>query len=116
MQQLSLLFSISVLLNGCSTIQVPVTVQDLPLYYLKEASSAEYATEFHFLTSGTIQIPQADWNNMSQGMVCTPLASWGTVNTEFGKFCTQVPCDYETTQLQNAITTRLEEVSGKIFH
>lgn len=97
-------------LESCQTT-VPVDIKDEDLYYLKEASTDQWAVEMHFLSDGQAQVSQTDWNVKSQGMVCMPLTEWSDINTEFGKLCTQITCDYEFQQAMALISERLEEVA-----
>jgi hypothetical protein len=99
---------------SCGTlIKDPVTINDEALYYLKEASPDQWAVEMHFLTSGQTQVTQAQWNAMSQGMVAMPLTEWDDINTEIGKLCSQVPCDYNTTQALSKLMTQLHSAANR---
>lgn len=94
---LSLQFCIILALPSCGTlIKDPVTIKDEPLYYLKEASVAQWAVAMHFLTSGSVQITKDQWDAMSEGMACMPLPSFDDFNAEISKLCSQVPCNYST--------------------
>lgn len=93
-----------------------MAIDDLNLYYLKEATDTQWALEEHFLSTGEAQISHADWDAMSQDKVCTELASWANINKAIGQLCSQVPCDYETVKLVNDFTTRMETVSGLTLH
>lgn len=110
---LSLLFCITLaLLNSCGTlIKVPVAIKDEDLYYLKEASDSEWAVHMHFLSTGSDQITKDAWDKMSQGMVSMPLAAFEDFNTEIGKLCSQVPCNYEVMKKLNNFFSRLRSVS-----
>lgn len=92
------------ILNGCGKILIPVDIKDEALYYLKGPSGA---VEMHFLTSGQTDLTLDQWNAISEGMVCMELSSWDDFNTEIGKLCSQIPCDYQTVEAFKKIIARL---------
>ena len=106
-------FILLVLPSACGTlITVPVPVPDMNLYYLKEASEAEWVLEEHFLTTGQTQVSRAGWDSISEGIVCTELSSWAALNGAVGKLCSQVTCDYQPLQILNNVMLKLERDSG----
>lgn len=99
------------LISSCGTlIKNPVQINNEPLYYLKEASDAKWVTQMYFLTTDEDQLTHSEWDAVSAGMVCMPLKSFGDFNTEIGKLCSQVPCDYQAAI--QAFIQHLESVTG----
>lgn len=104
-----IMLALLVATNDCGTlIKDPVSINDEPLYFLKQASTDQWAVQMHFLTSGQSQITQGQWNAMSQGMVAMPLSAFSDFNTEIGKLCSQIPCNYQIQQAQKNISTLIE--------
>lgn len=93
---------------SCGKIKIPVNISDEPLYYLKGPSGA---VEMHFLTSGQTQLTKTEWDAISEGMVAMPLSAFEDFNTEIGKLCSQVPCNYELTQKIDQLLTRLRSAA-----
>lgn len=117
--RLLLLFFITLVLpvslSSCGTlIKVPVTVNDETLYYLKQSSTDQWAVQMYFLSSGQSQVTQDSWNKISQGMACMSLSAFEDFNTEIGKLCSQVPCDYKYTQALTALIARMKSAQGQI--
>lgn len=98
-------------LSGCASIQIPVSISDEPLYFIKgrcdvQATASDFAVEMYFLTSGQTELTLNDWNAISEGMVAMPLAAWDAFNIEIGKLCSQVTCNYETQQKLASLVAR----------
>ena len=93
---------------SCGTLQVPVTINDEDLYYLKGSSGA---VEMHFLTSGQTDLTLDQWNAIEEGMVAMPLSAFSDFNKEIGELCSQVTCSYEVTQKFSALVARLRDAS-----
>lgn len=114
MLQFFITLAITATASGCGTlIKVPVTIDDEDLYYLKEASPTEWAVHMHFLSTGQDQVAEDAWNAQSAGKVCMLLSAFDDFNTEIGKLCSQVPCDYQTVQNLKNLIAHLKEVSKK---
>jgi hypothetical protein len=112
------------LLSACTcAIKVPVTVDDHTLYYQKQASADDWATEIHFLTQGTQDLTQAQWNAISEGMVCMGLGDWTDINKMISNFCSLkgVKCNFKLSngqtfkQVLNDFFLRMQLTSGKTF-
>ena len=102
-----LLFCITLgLFNGCN-VQVPVTIKDEPLYFLKGPSGA---VEMHFLSSGQTDLTVDQWNAISMGMVAMPLDSWDDFNKEIAELCSQNDCTYELQQFLAVVGSKLSEM------
>ena len=95
----------------------------MTLYYLKEASEDQWVTQMDFLDTATSQISHTNWDAMSQGQVCQPLAQWGNVNTMVASFCSSphINCNYEVSpgvslkQALNNLFGQLAIASGHKF-
>ena len=98
---------LALILSGCASIPVPVTVHDEDLYYLKGPSGA---VEMHFLTSGETDLTVAEWDSISEGMVAMSLAAFDDFNTEIGKLCSQITCDYDLLQAMNRLSSQLHSM------
>jgi hypothetical protein len=109
--------SATLTLSSCATLQDPVEIKDEPLYYIKgnptvPASFPDYAVEMHFLSSGQTDMTKAQIDPIIQGMVCLPAESFDDFNTEIGKLCSQVTCDYETMAKLAELVERLHYAAG----
>lgn len=89
-------------------MQPPVQINDEDLYYLKGQSGA---VEMHFLTTGQTDLTLDQWNAIEEGMVAMPLSAFDDFNTEIGKLCSQVVCDYDTFQAWRNIYARLHKLA-----
>lgn len=76
-------------------------VDDVTLYYLKQAAPDDWAVEMHFLTEGSTQLTQAEWQEISEGQVCMATADWSKINLMISDFCSApgIKCNYEIKQL-----------------
>ena len=108
-----------------------MTVDDHTLYYVKEASTDQWAVEMHFLTSATAQVKQSDWDSMlaamaskGNGMVCMSLDDWDDINKMTSAFCSSphINCNYEVApgiSLKSAVNNlfgALAIASGRKFN
>lgn len=109
--------SVTLAFTSCGTIQVPVDVKDEPLYFIKgdprvPASFPKYAVQMHFFTPGQVQLTKEDYDPITQGQVCMPLSAFRDINTEIGKLCTQVPCNYPVVQQVRATLKTLVKLGN----
>lgn len=114
---LLLLFCISsglTVLSGCGHVDIPVSIADGPLYFIKgdpavESSFPDYAVEMHFLTSGQTQYDKASIDAITQGMVMMPLSFFDDFNKEISDLCGQVTCDMDTVAKFQSLVAHLHE-------
>ena len=91
--------SAQLLLTASCCTTIPVSVKDEPLTYVKgslgdPSTYPEFAVLMHFLSTGQADETEAEFAPTLQNSVCMPLASFEDFNTEIGKLCSQVTCDY----------------------
>lgn len=112
-------------LSSCGGIQDPVTISDETIYVVKgnpldSITFPTYAVQFQFLTSGQTDLTKDNWDALfssptSGPRVAMSLNAWDDFNTEFGKLCTQVPCNYATTQQLAQLFAKLTTATGHKF-
>jgi hypothetical protein len=115
-----LLFCITLVastLSSCGKIKIPVDIQDETLTYIKgdpanPATYANYAVQMHFLSSGQIDMTKDQIDALMQGSVLMPMQAFEDFNTEIGKLCSQVPCDYNLTNLLSTLVQRMKTMSA----
>jgi hypothetical protein len=94
------------ILSGCGHVEV----KDATFYYDEGISGAHVV---HFLTPGTVNITQKDWDQIREGMVCMSSEDFRNFKLEFQQFCSKVNCDYQTQQIMSDFFARMDKVMVK---
>lgn len=89
------------ILSACGS----VAVKDETFYFDEGISGAHVV---HFLTPGTSDLTQPQWDGIREGMVCMSSDGFGDFKKEFEQLCSHVTCDYQTKKTLEDFFDRVE--------